>query len=156
VILDLHWSDRGDLGNQGPGQQRMADQNSITFWAQVAAKYKGDGRVIFELYNEPHDVSWDVWLGGGPSGDGFTAAGMQALHDAVRGAGAENVVIVGGLGWAYDLSGVPSHRVQGHNIVYATHPYDKPGKQPSDWDKGFGFLTSTDPVIITEFGTMNC
>src|SRR4051812_31282777 len=24
VILDLHWSDRGDLGNQGPGQQRMA------------------------------------------------------------------------------------------------------------------------------------
>ena len=38
VILDLHWSDRGDLGNQGPGQQRMADQNSITFWTQVAGK----------------------------------------------------------------------------------------------------------------------
>ena len=27
-----------------------------TFWSEVAARYKGDGRVMFELYNEPHDV----------------------------------------------------------------------------------------------------
>lgn len=78
VILDLHWSDRGDLDNQNPGQQRMADQNSVAFWADVASKYKNDGRVLFELYNEPHDVSWDVWLNGGPSGDGFTVVGCSS------------------------------------------------------------------------------
>lgn len=156
VILDLHWSDKGDLSNQNPGQQKMADQNSIAFWKEVASKYKDDGRVMFELYNEPHDVSWSTWLSGGDSGDGFTAVGMQALYDAVRGAGAENLVFAGGLDWAFDLSGVPTHRVQGHNIVYVTHPYDFPGKQPADWDAAWGFLTATDPVTATEFGNFDC
>jgi hypothetical protein len=156
VILDLHWSDRGDLQNQGPGQQRMADQNSITFWSEVAAKYKGDGRVLFELYNEPHDVAWNVWQSGGDSGDGFNVAGMQQLHDAVRAAGADNLVFIGGLDYAFDLSGVPAHRIQGYNIVYASHPYDYPNKQPANWDKAWGFLAATDPVALTEFGTFNC
>jgi hypothetical protein len=153
VILDLHWSDRAQ-GAQA-AQQRMADENSRTFWTQVAEKYKGDGRVQFELYNEPHDVSWDVWLNGGPSGDGFTVVGMQALYDAVRATGAHNLVIAGGLDHAYDLKGVPSHRLKGYNIAYASHPYDFPNKQPADWRGDWGFLASTDPVIVTEFGTIN-
>jgi len=156
VILDLHWSDKGNLANSVPDQQRMADKNSVTFWQQVAALYKNDPGVLYELYNEPHDVSWSVWLNGGDSGDGFTVAGMQQLYDAVRGAGATNPVIVGGLNWAYDLSGVPSNRVKGDNIIYNTHPYDYGGKQPSNWDSGFGFLTATDPVIATEFGDSDC
>jgi hypothetical protein len=156
VILDLHWSDRGDLQNGSPGQQRMADANSVTFWTQVASRYKDDPRVLFELYNEPHDVSWDVWLHGGPSGDGFTVAGMQQLYDTVRAAGAPNVVIIGGLNYAYDLSGVPTHRVVGSDIVYNTHPYNFGGKQPGDWDSGFGFLAATDPLIATEFGDFDC
>lgn len=155
VILDLHWSDKGDLG-QWPGQQRMADQNSIAFWESVANIYKDDGRVFFELYNEPHDVGWDVWLDGGPSGDGFQAVGMQQLYDTVRGVGADNLVLVGGLNYAYDLSGVPANRVEGYNIVYATHPYDFGGKQPDDWPDDWGFLADTDPIFVTEFGSFDC
>jgi endoglucanase len=156
VILDLHWSDKGDY-SQMPAQQRMADAHSATFWSQVAARYKSDGHVLFELYNEPHDVPWTVWLSGGPSGDGFTVTGMQALYDAVRATGAENLVLIGGLQFAYDLSGVVSNRVQGHNIVWATHPYNQPGKQPQNWDNGFGSLSTTDPVMATEFGdTTSC
>ena len=151
VILDLHWSDRGDLATK-PAQQRMADRNSVTFWRAVAEKFKGDGRVIFELYNEPHDVPWEVWRGGGPSGDGFTVAGMQALYDAVRSTGAHNLVIVGGLRFAYDLSGVPQNRIRGYNIVYATHPYNYADKQPPTWTSAWGFLAATDPIIISEFG----
>jgi len=154
VILDLHWSDRGDY--ETPAQQAMADQHSVTFWQQVATKYKGDGRVMFELYNEPQQISWDVWLSGG-STNGFTAVGMQDLYNAVRGTGAENLVFIGGIDWAYDLSGVPGHLVNGHNIVYVTHPYNQGGKQPNDWDSGFGFLTASYPVMATEFGdTTGC
>jgi len=155
VILDLHWSDRGDY-SQTPAQQRMADAHSVDFWTGVAGAYKGDGHVMFELYNEPHDVSWSVWLNGGPSGDGFTVAGMQQLYEAVRSTGAENLVFIGGLQFAYDLSGVPSNRVNGHNIVWATHPYNQPNKQPANWDTGFGFLAATDPVMATEFGDSSC
>jgi endoglucanase len=151
VILDLHWSDRGDFATK-PAQQRMADQNSVAFWRAVAEKFKGDGRVIFELYNEPHDVPWEVWKNGGPSGDGFTVAGMQALYDAVRSTGAHNLVVIGGLRYAFDLSGVPQHRIQGYNIVYATHPYNFSDKQQPTWNTAWGFLAATDPIIISEFG----
>ena len=117
----------------------MADDNSLTFWSEVATRYKGDGRVLFELYNEPHDVSWGVWKSGGDDGVGWHAAGMQQLHDAVRAAGAENLVIVGGLNWAFDLSGVPRSRISGHNIVYATHPYGGvPDRAPDDLGRVLG------------------
>jgi hypothetical protein len=140
VILDLHW-------NNG-GQQNMADRNSITFWTSVATRYKSNPWVMFELYNEPHDVSWSVWL----NGDN-TYAGMQQMYNAVRAAGASNTVIVGGLNWAFDLSGVTTgYAVQGTNIAYATHPYDYAGKQIADWPAGFGSLASTSPIIMTEFG----
>lgn len=141
VIFDLHW-------NNG-GQQNMADLNSITFWSQMATTFKSNSWVIFELYNEPHDVSWSVWL----SGDGSSYAGMQQMYNAVRAAGAENLCLVGGLNWAFDLSGVSAgYALTGTNIAYATHPYDYDGKQAADWDAAFGDLASTYPVIMTEFG----
>ena len=71
--------------------------------------------IIFDLYNEPHDVSWDIWLNGGQVEEKafrrnpaktFQAVGMQALPDAVRATGsAKNLVVAGGLDWAYDMSG---------------------------------------------------
>jgi len=160
VILDLHWSDRGVLGGCNPAygcQQLMPDTNSATFWSEVATHFRFDGRVMFELYNEPHDVDWNTWRNGGPTFEGWTAVGMQTLYDIVRATGAENIVVIGGLNWAYDLSGVPANRIAGHNIVYATHPYTDTGgftRPPSDWGRAFGFLTATDPVIATEFGVL--
>jgi len=153
VILDLHWSDKGDLGIMTSGQQEMADVNSTQFWSEVAAAYKGDGHVLFELYNEPHDVTWSVWQNGGAAG-GFTAVGMQELYDAVRNAGANNLVVAGGLNWAYDLAGVSMYGLKGYNIMYATHPYNEADKQPGTWEGNFGFLATGDiaPVVVTEFG----
>ena len=44
VILDLHWSDAGVFGSCLPSesrcQQEMPDTNSITFWSEVATRYK--------------------------------------------------------------------------------------------------------------------
>ncbi len=155
VILDLHWSDRGDY-SVTPGQQQMADAHSVEFWQELATRYANNSRVLFELYNEPHDVTWDVWRDGGAA-TGFTAAGFQALYDAVRGTGAENVVLAGGLSYAFDLSGVPAHRLRGYNVGYVTHPYNFLGKQPSDWPNAFGTVATYYPVIATEFGdTTSC
>jgi endoglucanase len=56
VILDLHWSDRGDA-KVNPGQQAMPDQSSLAFWKEVAELFKDDHRVLFELYNEPKNVT---------------------------------------------------------------------------------------------------
>jgi endoglucanase len=162
VILDLHWSDRGDLsasqagGKQNtPGhadQQPMPDMNSLQFWREVATKYRGDGHVLFELYNEPHDVPWETWLRGGTVKE-YQAVGMQQMYDVVRSVGADNVVIAGGLSWAFDLSQVPNYMIQGYNVMYATHPY-YPQNPFGAWDTRFGYLAAQDiaPVIATEFG----
>jgi endoglucanase len=167
VILDLHWSDRGNLSvtklsgqdqNGTSNQQEMADVNSQQFWLEVATKYKTDGHVLFELYNEPNTISWSLWLNGGKSS--FTVVGMQALYDTVRKtAGANNIVIAGGLSWAFDLTGVGAAPISGYNIIYATHPY-KPQDPQAAWEGSFGYLATRDiaPVIATEFGdgTSNC
>jgi len=154
VIIDLHWSNQG-VNSNSCGQQTMLDSNSLTFWKEVATKYLNDPLVIFELYNEPHDVSWSVWKNGGDAG-GYNTPGMLAAYNAVRATGANNVVIINGLNYAFDLTGIPANAISGSNIVYGTHPYDYSGKQVSDYDSAFGNLASTYPLIATEFGEYNC
>jgi hypothetical protein len=78
---------------------------------------------------------------------------MQELYDTVRATGANNLVIAGGLGYAFDLSGVGTSPIKGYNIMYASHPY-KPQDPASAWQSMFGYLATSDiaPVILTEFG----
>lgn len=164
VILDLHWSDQGNLQFPAPpngqtNQQCMPDQNSVTFWQQVAAVYKNDPNVWFELYNEPHPNNWTIWKNGG-SVCGFQAVGMQTLVDTVRTAGASNLVLAGGDSYASHLDGVPL--LSGSNIVYAIHPYANPSnpdswdKSDGDWNNRFGNLSAQVPVVATEFGDLQC
>ena len=161
--LDLHWSDCGKWVNEGGklGQHNLPDENSVIFWRDLATRYKNHPYVIFGLYNEPHDVSWVVWLNGGTATDipaqwnpnqtktTYQAVGVQKLYDTVRATGAQNIVTVSGLDWGYDLSGVlQGYAIKGTNFWYETHPY--PNKK--DWDKCFGKVSGTYPVYVGEWG----
>ena len=114
VIIDLHWSNGGAWGKD-IGQHNMPDLNSIFFWKDAAAHFANNPAVLFDLYNEPHDVSWDIWKSGGMVTESdkkrgtektYRTPGLQKLLDTVRATGAKNIVVAGGLDWAYDLSGV--------------------------------------------------
>jgi Tol biopolymer transport system component len=165
VILDLHWSDAGEWGKQ-IGQHAMPDRNSLEFWKSLAAVYKNHPAVLFDLYNEPHDVSWDVWLKGGQVTERATrrtpaktyeAVGMQALLDAVRDAGANNVVVAGGLDWAYDMSGFLAGKQlsdpRGDGVIYANHTYPFKGDTVERWIAKMEAATAKLPVIVSEFGS---
>jgi len=154
ALIDLHWSDRNNPCIGKLGQQYMPDQRSVRFWQQMAAHYKDSPHVFFDLYNEPHNVSWDCWLNGCTTDQGWQAVGMQRLYDTVRAAGFRNLVFIGGLNWARDLSGLPDHPVRGYSIVYATHPY-YPEVDPSQLHEDFGALTGSYPIVATEFGPAN-
>jgi endoglucanase len=160
VILDMHFSDQGSSARRAYTLEPLPDANhAIPFWKEVATQFRNDPRVLFEMYNEPHDVSWDMWLNGGTVTDTsgtYQAVGYQQVYDAIRSTGAENIVIANGLNWGYDLSGVATHLIKGYNVMYGTHVYDWPEKQPPAWDAGFGYLAAQAPVMIGEFGTMNC
>lgn len=174
AILDLHWSDvegRAPCDSGCPtGQQPMPDADSLVFWRSVARRYANRPGVVFGVYNEPHDVSWACWRDGGckvaPSVFTagplaflmpYTAVGMQPLVDAIRAQGARNLVLVGGLDWAYDLSGVVrGYALRGANIAYDTHVYTLFHSQERDWDAHFGLVTGAYPVVSTEFGSSDC
>jgi hypothetical protein len=166
IILDLHWSDCNEWGTN-IGQHSMPDLNSLAFWKDFAPVYANQPAVLYDLYNEPHDVSWEVWLKGGWITDKpnrrrsgpprtYQSVGMQTLLDAVRATGARNVVIAGGLDWAYDLSGILEGRQlsdrRGHGVIYANHCYDNKGDSVYTWIAKMEKATAKLPVIVSEFG----
>lgn len=173
VLLDLHWNNAGEWG-KNIGQHNMPDMFSVDFWKDCAKTYKNNPAVLFDLYNETHDVSWEVWRNGGEvketKGVGarqgsfkpvtYKAPGMQALLDTIRKAGARNLIVAGGLDWAYDLSGFLkgfqlTDTKGGQGVVYACHDY------PFKGDTIEKYLTKLDaalpsiPVIMSEFGADN-
>ncbi len=169
VILDLQWTDAGRQSGQGGGPWSLADADSIAFWQQVAPIYKGYSNVLFEVYNEPHPPSWSCWQAGCPMSETgyssdcgcsksvhYSGVGMQALVNAVRGTGANNLIIVGGNNWGFDLSQLPNYPIGGSNIVYDTHPYPYADKMPNTWDAAFGNLSGRYAMISAESGEYDC
>ena len=164
IILDLHWSDAGEWGKQ-IGQHVMPDQNSLEFWKSCASTYKNHPAVIFDLYNEPHDVSWDIWLNGGQVAEkafgrnpakSFQAVGMQAILDAVRATGAKNLIVVGGLDWAYDMKGFLAGKQiadpMGNGVIFANHAYPFKGDTVERWISKMEEASKVIPIIVGEFG----
>jgi hypothetical protein len=165
ILLDLHWSDAGEWGKQ-IGQHLMPDQNSVAFWKDFAHVYRNRPAVLFDLYNEPHDVSWDIWHDGGMvternrrTGEEKTyqAVGMQEMLDTVRSTGARNVVVAGGLDWAYDFSGILAGRQlkdsKGNGVIYANHAYPFKGESVQAWITRMETASQQLPVIVSEFGS---
>ena len=134
VILELKWS--APAGQPATNQGPMPNASySAAFWTSVADRFKDDGRVIFDLFNEPipnnnqNDAtdeaarrSWECWRDGGTASCDPTlrlgtkattmsaseAIGMQTLVDAVRATGASNVIMLGGIQWANTLWSSPT------------------------------------------------
>jgi len=165
VILDLHWNNSGT--NQSTGQEMMPDlDHSPAFWTSVANTFKNNSSVIFDLYNEPHDVSWACWLGGSTapqsgncSGVGFAVAGMQTLINTVRATGATNILMLGGLAWSNDLSQWLANKPSDpqNNIAASAHIYNfNACASSSCWDSQIAPVAAQVPVIIGEFGENDC
>ena len=182
IILDLHWS--GTYGGTAPtapvantngwgtatAQQVMPDWNSVTFWSSVAAAYANNPAVIFDLYNEPHpDASlsfpndWGIWLSGGStSNTPSQTPGMQYLLNTVRGVGANNLVIAGGLQFCQDLTDINVYDLtdtaSGFGVVYGAHIYgNTTGDTPTEWNNNIAGYTNKHPVFVGEFGnSTNC
>lgn len=165
AILDLHWNVTGTC--TAASQQAMADAAyAPRFWSVVAARYKTNPLVAFDLYNEPHDISDAVWLNGGTAtygGRSFKAAGMQQLYNAVRATGATNLVFASGNAWGARPAAT---RVKGTNLVNAIHAYPcgqgltqactaTTSLDPTPTLNLWSTVATSSPVMVTEFGFPN-
>jgi endoglucanase len=154
AILDLHWTAPRHLA--ADRQRIMPDaDHAISFWSSVAETFAATPGVLFDLYNEPHDVDWSCWRDGCTTPGGWRAVGMQELVDAVRQAGASQPVLLGGLGWANDLSGWLAHRPSDPSaqVVAAFHVYPHMSCRDIDcWDREIAPVARVVPVVTGEVG----
>ena len=156
IVIDLH-------------HYRAPSDEDVRFWQEAALLYKDNPAVLYGLFNEPHGISWEVWRNGGAlpekkkPGDeevvenqeqvaAKTTPGLQGLITAVRGTGAKNIVVCGGLNWSYDLSGILTgyalDDLGGNGVVYDAHVY--PWKR--NWQKNFLDVAAVHPVLLGEVG----
>jgi hypothetical protein len=160
VILDLHWAAPDhDLAT---GLIPLPDaDHTPEFWTSLATEYREDHGVIFDVYNEPHDVTWDCWAGPcitfDPWVGWYRSVGLPELLAAVRATGATQPVMLGGLNWSQDLRGwlkrVPADPAQA--IIAANHTYDV-NDCYGDCRTALVRIARKYPVVTGELGEMDC
>jgi Cellulase (glycosyl hydrolase family 5)/Cellulose binding domain/Abnormal spindle-like microcephaly-assoc'd, ASPM-SPD-2-Hydin len=157
-ILDLHWNAAGTT--LAASQQLMADEDhSPAFWTSVATYFKSNPGVIFDLYNEPHDISWSCWLNGCTTSGGWVAAGMQQLVTAVRATGATQPIMVGGLNWGGDLSQWLAYEPSDplHQLIASVHIYNfSQDNTVASWNQTIAPVAAQVPVVTGELGENDC
>jgi hypothetical protein len=173
VILDAHLS--------APGRRLARDllpmpaaDHTPAFWRSVGRRFRKTDGLLFDLYNEPHGVSWSCWLHGcrvsrrrSPRSNkvypAYRAAGMAALVRAVRSSGARQPVLAGGLAFAKDLSHWLRYRPKdpAHQLAASLHTYGPasaahPALCLADCRRVVSQIARRFPVVTGELGEYDC
>ena len=151
VIMD--WHSIGNLKDElftSPMYNTTLEE-TLKFWSTVAQRYKNEPTVaLYELFNEPTvtapnvgSCTWSQWK-----------VLLEQIIDTVRAYNPNAICLCAGFNWAYDLTPVAEEPVARPNIAYVSHPYPMKREQPweEQWEKDFGYVADTYPVICTEIG----
>jgi aryl-phospho-beta-D-glucosidase BglC (GH1 family) len=158
VIIDWHtigWPDgyyeiptRGDVAKDYYDSDfKLAKE----FWTAVSKRFGKDGRVMFELWNEPVFQKEEHRPEVGQKWASFKPY-MSELLKLVR-ENSNNVVIVSSNRWSYWLKGLKTDLLPGRNIAYAWHVYaGHSNNDEKGWAEALDDLQTVAPVLVTEWG----
>jgi uncharacterized protein (TIGR03437 family) len=117
------------------GETPLPDAAAVEFWRAAAPQLRSTPSVILSLYNEPRAAAWPAW-----------AAAMQPLVDAIRAAGAAQLIAAA----AADFQGFGRESyLRDANVLYeigASAATDEAR------DRSFGFLVNDVPVFAGTWG----
>lgn len=156
AIIDFHNAMRWKVANTAE-QGSIVGESSVTIamfadvWGKMAAVFRGNPRVIFNLSNEPQDQSTEILV-----------QAYNAAITAVRSAGANNLIMLDGndfsdpLTWVTPTSGRGSNAVNMlnvvdpiNNLVFDTHRYfDQAGGSTATCIAGEGLRSEYLGVVI--------
>lgn len=131
VIVDFHVHEANLYKNEAK-----------TFFTEVAQKYGHQPNIIYEIWNEPLDVSWaDV---------------IKPYHNelvaTIRQYDADNIIVCGTRSWSQRVDEAANNPVAGTNIAYTLHYYaDTHGQSYRDMCSAA--LSKNAAVFVTEYGT---
>jgi hypothetical protein len=154
VIVDYH-----TIGFPNGYVQPLDDKNiaysadfdlAKDFWNTVSKDIK-DGRVLFELWNEP------VSSGNASLNDTAKWAVLKSYWEQliriIRNNGCSSVIIAGGDYWTFNLKGIRNNLLSDSNTAYAWHIYGgNSGNNTAVWENALDRLYEVKPVLVTEWG----
>ncbi|WP_299945005.1 cellulase family glycosylhydrolase [uncultured Microbulbifer sp.] len=118
---------------------------AINFFKRMASDYGHTNHVIYEIYNEPKQVSW--------SSDVKPYA--ESVISAIRAIDPDNLIIVGTPTWSQDVDEASYNPIRGYaNIAYTLHFYAGTHGQYLR-DKAQTALNNGIALFATEWGTVN-
>ena len=113
---------------------------AVAFFTEMATKYGAYPNVIWEPYNEPAGPTWPQ-----------IKAYHQAVVDAVRAAGSDNLMVLGTPQWSQRVDQAAADPVAGTNLLYTLHWYSCSHGQ-SFRNLGDKAIAGGIALFVTEFG----
>lgn len=133
VILDWHTHHAEDY-----------PEAAIEFFSAMAERYNGYNNIIYEIYNEPLNVSWSNVIK--PYAEQVIAAIRQ--HDP------DNLIVVGTRSWSQRVDEAARDPINDHNVAYVLHFYAGTHRnQHRQWAQEA--LDLGVPLFVTEWGTVD-
>ena len=123
-----------------------ADRNlpqAKLFFSKMAKKYAGKPHVIYEIWNEPEKVEWQV-----------IKDYAQDVIAEIRKYDPENLIVVGSPSWDQDVDVAAKDPIKGFkNIAYSFHFYaSQPSHQEGLMAKADAAINAGLPLFVTEWG----
>jgi len=115
---------------------------AIDFFSEIAALYGETPNLIYEIYNEPTQVSWT----------NIVKPYAEAVIDTIRSIDPDNLIIVGTPTWSQDVDIAAANPIVKSNIAYALHFYAATHKQYLR-NKAISALNKDVALFVTEWGT---
>ncbi len=129
VIID--WHDHNALAHTA---------EAVAFFSEMAGLYANTPNVIFEVYNEPINVSWEE-----------VKAYAETVIKAIRAKNAKNLVIVGSPTWSQRVDLAADKPIAAENVAYTLHFYAGTHRQELR-DKASYAISKGLTLFVTEFG----
>lgn len=117
---------------------------AVAFFTEMAELYGDKPNVIFEIYNEPTDVSWSTVI----------KPYAEAVIEAIRTAGSENLIVVGTPNYSQKVNVAALDPITTYdNIAYTLHFYAASHKQ-SLRNSAQSALDNNIALMVTEWGSV--
>ncbi|MBN2273628.1 MAG: glycoside hydrolase family 5 protein [Bacteroidales bacterium] len=117
-------------------------EEAQAFFGELARLYGDHDNIIYEIYNEPLQVSWSTVI----------KPYCEAVIDSIRAYDADNMIIAGTPNWSQFVDEAAGDPIADTNIAYSLHFYAATHKQ---WlrDRATTALNKNVALFITEWGS---
>ena len=134
VVVDWH--------NNNDGNPNKYKEEAKEFFEKVSKQYSSTPNVIYEICNEPHDVSW--------YNEVYNYAGE--IIPIIRNNSPKSMIIVGTSNYSRDVVTASNSRLKYDNVLYSFHFYA--GTHGDAERKHINYAMERKlPIIVSEWGT---